>query len=137
VRNSFSVQDLHKGMLMTTINDLDKATFIALETFKKSGEGVITPTWVTGENGKLYVWTDLNRWKVKRIRNNPVVRLCKSDGRGNPKGAWFEARAKILDSDEAREKGRTRFKAKYGLQFRMFDAVSKNAHKVVIEIEGL
>ena len=108
---------------MTTINNLDKAAVIGLETFRKSGEGVITPTWVTGENGKLYVWTDLNSWKVKRICNNPIVRICQSDGRGNPKGDWFEARAQVLDSDDAREKARMLFKAKYGMQFRLFDAV--------------
>jgi uncharacterized protein len=137
MRTSFSVQKLHKGIPMTTINDLDQATFIALETFRKNGEGVSTPTWVTGENGKLYVWTNLNSWKVKRIRSNPIVRICQSDGRGNPKGDWFEARAQILDSDDAREKARILFKAKYGLQFRFFGALSKKTHKVVIDIVGL
>lgn len=122
---------------MTIINNLDKATFIALETFKKSGEGVITPTWVTGENDKLYVWTDRDSWKVKRIRNNPNVRICQSDGRGKPKDDWFEARARVLDSDNAREKARMLFKTKYGIQFRLFDLVSRKAPKVIVEIELL
>ena len=34
---------------------LSKTTYIALETFRKNGEGVITPVWVAGENDKLYV----------------------------------------------------------------------------------
>lgn len=122
---------------MTQITNLNQGAFIALETFKKSGQGVVTPTWVTEENGKLYVWTDLNSWKVKRIGNNPTVRICQSDARGNPKDDWIEARVHILDSDEALNKARKLFRAKYGLQFRLFDAVGKKSAKVILEIEEL
>ena len=121
---------------MTNLLDLEKATFVALETYKKSGEGKITPTWVTGENGKLYIWTDLESWKVKRIRNNPQVRICQSDYAGNPKGEWFEARAKVLVSEEAREKARQLFLAKYRLQFRFFYAMGKKSPKAILEIDG-
>ncbi len=117
-----------------TLNELADVTFIALETFRKNGEGVITPVWVAGENGKLFVWTDLESWKVKRIRNNSRVRLCQSDVAGNPKSEWLEARAQVLDSDEARDNARRLFKAKYGLQFRMFSMMGKKRPKAVVEI---
>jgi len=44
------------------LDDLKNAKYIALETFRKNGEGVITPVWVAGVNGKLYVWTGANSW---------------------------------------------------------------------------
>ncbi len=70
--------------------ELGNAKYIALETFRKSGEGVITPVWVTPEDGKLYVWTVDGSWKVKRIRNNDRVRIAVSDARGNPQSDWVE-----------------------------------------------
>jgi PPOX class probable F420-dependent enzyme len=115
--------------------ELEKVTFVALETYKKSGEGKVTPTWVTGENGKLYIWTELDSWKVKRIRGNPRVRICQSDYAGNPKGEWFDARARILDSEEAQDKACQLFRAKYRLQFRFFDWMGRNSPKAILEIE--
>lgn len=122
---------------MTKNSSLDKANFVALETFKKNGDGVITPTWVTEENDKYYIWTDRDSWKVKRIRNNPNVRICKSDARGTPKDDWFDARVQILDSDDARQKATSLFLSKYRLQFRLFAFMGKRAPKVILEIELL
>jgi uncharacterized protein len=119
-----------------TIHELGNVTFIALETFRKNGEGVITPVWVTGENNKLYIWTEVDSWKIKRIRNNPKVRICQSDARGNPKSEWLEAQAQVLDSDDAREKAKEIFKSKYGLQFRMFSVVGRSNPKAVVEISA-
>ena len=73
------------------LDDLKNAKYIALETFRKNGEGVITPVWAAGANGKLYVWTGANSWKVKRIKNDKLVRLCESDARGNPKSDWVQS----------------------------------------------
>ena len=122
---------------MTKLMDLEKASFVALETFKKSGEGVVTPTWVTGADGALYIWTDLDSWKVKRIRNNPEVRICASDYAGNPKGEWFDARAQVLDSAEARDKARRLFLTKYGLQFRFFAVLGRKRPRAILEITDL
>lgn len=119
------------------ISDLRKATFIAFETFRRNGEGVITPVWVAGAGDKLYVWTDLNSWKVKRIRSNNHVRICESDARGVPKGKWLVAQARVLDSDDARQEVQSLFKAKYGLQFRVFSLLGRNRPKAVVEIYGL
>ena len=75
---------------MNTLTQLGAAQYIALETYKKNGEAVKTPVWVTQEAGKLYVITEGHSWKVKRIRNNPRVRIAQSDARGNVQGDWVE-----------------------------------------------
>lgn len=59
--------------------EIGNPTYIALETFRKSGEGVVTPVWVTAEGDKLYVWTVGDSGKVKRIRNNGRVRIADGD----------------------------------------------------------
>ena len=82
--------------------------YLNLETFRRSGEGVKTPVWFAaapGENsaGKLYIYTIGNTGKVKRIRNNPRVRVAPCDMRGRLLGDWIEARAEILQGEEANE----------------------------------
>jgi len=113
-----------------------EVTYISLETYRKNGEGVITPVWVAGENGNFYVWTDLESWKVKRIRKDHRVRLCESDSRGNPKSEWVEAQASILDSEEALQRTRSLFKSKYGIQFSAFGLMGRKKPKAVVEISA-
>ena len=105
--------------------DIGNPTYIALETFRKSGVGVVTPVWVVAENGKLYVWTVDNSGKVKRIRNNPRVRIAVSDAKGAPKSEWVEAQAQVLASPADDAQQRQRMAAKYGLQYQMFNLMAR------------
>lgn len=83
--------------------------YLSLETFRKTGVGVRTPVWFAGpspdpgnvRNHSLYIYTIGNTGKMKRIRNNPRVRIAPCDMRGNVLGHWVEARAEILQGDEA------------------------------------
>jgi uncharacterized protein len=79
---------------------LQSEKYISLETFRKNGAGVKTPVWfAVGENGEIYVYTEAESGKVKRIRNNSKVRIAVSDIRGNVKGEWMDASARILSED--------------------------------------
>jgi PPOX class probable F420-dependent enzyme len=83
--------------------------YLNLESFKKSGEGVRTPVWFAADPSanldssaaKLYVYTIGNTGKVKRIHNNPRVRIAPCDARGRLRGEWVEARAEIVTGEEA------------------------------------
>src|SRR5713226_3662620 len=83
--------------------------YLNLETFKKSGEGVKTPIWfaadpandLASDSARLYVYTTGNSGKVKRIRNNPRVRIAPCNMRGSLRGDWVDARAEILQGEEA------------------------------------
>ena len=76
--------------------------YISLETFKKNGEGVRTPLWFVLYNHALYVYTEADSWKVKRIRNNPRVRVAPCNMRGDVKGPWLDATASFVEGDERR-----------------------------------
>jgi uncharacterized protein len=76
--------------------------YISLETFKKNGDGVRTPVWFVLHDDALYVYTEADSWKVKRIRNNPRVRVAICNVRGTVKGEWLAASASIVDGDERR-----------------------------------
>jgi uncharacterized protein len=91
----FSVFDGHK--------------YLSLETFKKNGQGVRTPIWFAADPAgelnssaaKLYIYTVDNTGKVKRIRNNPRVRIAPCDMRGKILGEWIDAAAEIVAKEEA------------------------------------
>ena len=75
-------------------------SYISLETFKKNGEGVKTPVWFVLHDDALYAYTEADSWKVKRIRNNPRVRVAVCNIRGDIKGPWLEATASLVEGDE-------------------------------------
>lgn len=78
--------------------------YLNLETFRKNGQGVRTPVWFAADPSdaqRLYVYTIGNSGKVKRIRNNPRVRIAPCDMRGELLGEWAEARVEILQGEEA------------------------------------
>ena len=83
--------------------------YLNIETFKKNGEGVKTPVWFAADpsasldsnDAKLYVYTIGVSGKVKRIRNNPRVKIAPCDMRGRVLGEWVEARVAILTGEEA------------------------------------
>lgn len=83
--------------------------YISLETFKKSGEGVKTPVWfaadpasdLSGEGARLYMYTIGNTGKVKRIRNNPHVKIAPCTLKGEVLGEWTEANAEIVTGETA------------------------------------
>jgi len=76
--------------------------YVSLETFKKSGQGVKTPVWFVLDGNALYLYTDADSWKVKRIRNNQRVRVAVCNMRGDVKGPWVDATASIIEGEEER-----------------------------------
>jgi len=76
--------------------------YISLETFKKNGQGVKTPVWFVLHKNAFYAYTEADSWKVKRIPNNPRVRVgfatlaATSRARGS-KGDERLAADKLLD----------------------------------------
>jgi uncharacterized protein len=76
--------------------------YISLETFRKTGLGVKTPVWFVLHDGTFYAYTEADSGKVKRIRNNPRVRVAVCNMRGDIKGPWLDATASIIEGEERR-----------------------------------
>ena len=98
--------------------------YLSLETYKKDGTAVPTPLWFAQEGKVFYVYSLANAWKVKRIRNNPRVRIAPCDIRGNLTGEWVDAEARILDQAEA-DKPHRLLDKKYGWQKMIGNFMSK------------
>ncbi len=109
--------------------------YLNLESFRKSGKAVATPVWFAEDDGELFIYSLADAGKVKRIRNNPRVRIVPCDMRGKPEGEWIEARARILAGAEA-DKANLLLIRKYGLLKRIGNLFSKlmNRKRDVISI---
>ncbi|MFJ4657441.1 PPOX class F420-dependent oxidoreductase [Nocardia sp. NPDC088792] len=72
-----------------------------LVTFRRSGEPVPSPVWfgIDGE-GLVYVFTERQSGKVKRIRNNPHALIAPCNVRGKPLGPAVRATARVLDESD-------------------------------------
>jgi PPOX class probable F420-dependent enzyme len=108
-----------------------------METYRKTGKPVATPLWFAEENGTLYVYSLANAGKVKRIRNNPKVRIVPCDMRGRPKGNWNEAKARLLMDEPGATLADQLLNQKYGWMKKIGDVFSRvmQRRKVVIVID--
>ena len=74
--------------------------YINLESYKSNGEPKLTPVQSIEDGGIVYLRTDPDTWKVKRIRKNPHVRIVPSDRSGRPTGTWADGEAHLVEGDE-------------------------------------
>ena len=125
-----------------SLSSLGNPKYIALETFRRSGEGVKTPVWTVQKDGKLLVWTQGDSWKVKRARNNPRVRVAKCDMRGNVEGSWVEGVvSSISDEEDVKKMMSRQLRRKYPFMVAFVSLVAfvrrENWGQVVVEIEDV
>jgi PPOX class probable F420-dependent enzyme len=92
-----------------------------LVTFRRVGTPVPTPVWAApGGDGLLYVRSERDSGKLKRLRNDPRLLLAPCTVRGKPLGAPFEARARTLAPEEEPVAERA-LVARYGLGRECFE----------------
>ena len=84
------------------LEPFEKAKYINIQTYKKTGQPISTPVWFIIKDNKIFFRTSHNSGKIKRIRNNNNVKFALCDIRGKIKGEWYEGIAKIEnDSDNS------------------------------------
>jgi PPOX class probable F420-dependent enzyme len=103
----------------------DPATekYVSLATYRRNGAEVKTPVWIAEVAGLYYVFSAGSAGKVKRINSTARVRLAACDIRGNVRGAWIEARARIVSDPALIIEVRRALQRKYGLPMRLMDAL--------------
>ncbi len=107
--------------------------YLSLESYRKNGTPVATPVWFAEDGGMFFIYSLANAGKVKRIRNNPRVRVAPCDVRGKLKGDWVDAEARIADAATA-TRGHQLLNRKYGLLKKigdLFSRLRKRAREVI------
>ena len=92
-----------------------------------------SPLWFGVADGKLYFNTSATGYKVKRIRNNPEVRVAPCTTRGKPLGPPFVGRARLVPESEAPTAERA-VASNYGLGRRMYSALGHSVDTVYVEV---
>lgn len=104
--------------------DLGREQYVLLTTFKKNGDAVPTPVWIAGlADGRLGFTTSTTTWKIKRIRNNPQVRLqpCNRTGEPTPGSSETAGTAEVFTSGPMVDRINSAVRAKYGWQLRLIN----------------
>jgi PPOX class probable F420-dependent enzyme len=118
-----------------------RETYVSLASFRRDGREVRTAVWIAGAGGKLYVYTNGQSFKVKRIRNDARVRLAACDARGKLRQpeAWLDGRARVIQDPAAMQPGIDAVAAKYGWQARLLYLGAKIGgrwkDRTILEIE--
>jgi hypothetical protein len=119
---------------------LDAERYLSLATFRKSGAAVATPVWFARSGAKLYVFSEGRAGKVKRLRNSPRARVAACDVRGNLRGEWQDAQARVVSDAAAIERAYAALRAKYGWQMWIADMLSRLTgrydKRAIIEIDA-
>ena len=104
---------------------LNRAKYFSLATYRKSGAEVATPVWFAGEDDCYYVFSAGDAGKVKRLRNSPRSRIAACTVSGRVTGEWVDAEAELIDDAAEIEQALAALRRKYGWQMRTLDCVSK------------
>ena len=83
-----------------SIDDLRKSKYCVLVTYRRNGDPIPSPLWFGVHDGRLYFRTPADAMKVKRLRNNPEVRVAPSTMRGRLKAAPFVGGARVMEASE-------------------------------------
>jgi len=82
-----------------------RARYVSLTTFRKDGSGVATPVWFAVDGSELFIVSDADAWKVKRILREGRVNLAVCDVRGRiaPDALRADGTARVLDETQTQK----------------------------------
>jgi PPOX class probable F420-dependent enzyme len=100
-----------------TIDELARASYLRLTTFRRDGTPVPTPVWVARDGDRLAVVTTPATGKAKRLRHTPrvLIAVCDRRGRVAPGTPEVEAAATLVDDPAAIERLAGLLVRKYGV----------------------
>ena len=124
---------------MSTTTNIDAMKYVSLATYRRNGQAVQTPVWIAGADKLYYVFSEATAGKIKRIRNNEDVRICKCTMRGNLLGPWIEMRARIVKDPATIKTAYAHLTRKYGFIMRITNFYAKLSgryqNRAMIELE--
>jgi PPOX class probable F420-dependent enzyme len=112
------------------VPDLTRERYLSLATVRRNGAEVRTPIWFVLVDDRLWIVTGGDSGKVKRLRNNPRVRVAPSDVRGIVHGPWREGSARIADDPGEIAHAHAMLRAKYGWQVTLLDLISRLSGRI-------
>jgi PPOX class probable F420-dependent enzyme len=75
---------------------------VLLTTYKRDGTAVGTPVSIAFDGDRAFFRSYDKAWKTRRLRHNPRAQVAPSTLRGRPTGPAIQARATLLEGEQAR-----------------------------------
>ncbi len=94
-------------------------------TYRKDGSPVAQPVWPGYDGDRVYLWTEIDAYKAKRLRNDPRALIAPCTFRGQPLGPPIAAHGRVLDSDEERRHAERVIRSQWGWKRKTFERVSR------------
>lgn len=84
---------------MTVVDELGRSKYVSLTTYRKDGTGVATPVWHVRHGDELFIVSEADAWKVKRLRRDTrvIVTVCSVRGKIAPGAPSAAGTARLLD----------------------------------------
>jgi Pyridoxamine 5'-phosphate oxidase len=92
---------------VSVIDEIGGSRCVSLVTYRRDGTPVATPVWHVVRGDELFIVSEADAWKVKRIRHDSrvTVTVCDVRGRTAPGAPSAEGTARLLDRQRRRPRG--------------------------------
>jgi PPOX class probable F420-dependent enzyme len=125
VRSPKAFEILQRMPLHDGFDSLDGHSHMLLVTWKKNGDAVPSPVWFAREGERLFVWTEVNAYKAKRLRRDPRALVAPCTATGVPQGDPIAARGRVLETDAERARAAKLLKRDWNVGQRLFERFSR------------
>jgi PPOX class probable F420-dependent enzyme len=124
-RSAKAASVLDMPVQTTGFEALTGHTHMLLVTYKRDGGAVPTPVWFARDRDRVYVWTEINAYKAKRVRRDPRALIAPCGPTGAPLGPPIAARGRVLTDQEERRRAAAAIRSQWGPGRRLFELLSR------------
>jgi uncharacterized protein len=101
------------------LGTLANERYVSITTFRRDGSAASTPVWVVSDDPhRLLMATGAETFKVRRIRENPHVRVTGCNARGTAHGGTVDGLARLVEEEQLVRRLQLE---KYGWQKRLIE----------------
>lgn len=101
-RSPKAFEVLEREPLHSGFDALEGHAHMLLVTWKKNGDAVPSPVWFARKGERLFVWTEAQAYKAKRLRRDPRALVAPCSPTGEPLGDPIAARGRVLETEDER-----------------------------------
>ena len=88
--------------MSTAFAPVRNAKTVLLTTYKRDGTAVGTPVSIAFDGDRAFFRSYDKAWKTRRLRHDPRARVAPATLRGKPTGPAVQARATLVEGEQAR-----------------------------------
>jgi len=89
-------------------------------TYKQDGTPIAHPVWPGYDGDRVFIWTEVEAFKAKRLRRNPDALIAPCSFRGKPLAAPIAATGRILETEEERAHAEATIWSQWGWKRKAF-----------------